>query len=78
MFSEPRAVLSIQAGLGWHKQHTAVPLGKLIVKGSGWGFERACAIFMTVVDFFSPPLFNSMWPITLQHSTAGDHAGGAN
>lgn len=40
-----QALLSIQAGLGWHKQHTAVPLGKLIVKGSGWGFESALCYF---------------------------------
>lgn len=49
VFFQLQALLSIQAGLRWHKQHTAVPLGKLIVMGSGWGFQSA--IFMTFVDF---------------------------
>lgn len=45
VFFQPQALLSIQAGLGWHKQHTAVPLGKLIVKGSGWGYESVLCYF---------------------------------
>lgn len=45
VFFQLQALLSIQAGLGWHKQHTAVPLGKLIVKGSGWGFESVLCYF---------------------------------
>lgn len=47
-----QALLSIQAGLGWHKHHTAVPLGKLIVKGSGWGFESALCYFYDSCRFF--------------------------
>lgn len=52
VFFQPQALPSIQAGLGWHKQHTAVPLGKLIVKGSGWGFENALCYFYDSCRFF--------------------------
>ena len=52
VFFQLQALLSIQAGLGWHKQHTAVPLGKLIVKGSGWGFESALCYFCDSCRFF--------------------------
>lgn len=52
VFFQPQALLSIQAGLGWHKHHTAVPLGKLIVKGSGWGCESALCYFCDSCRFF--------------------------
>lgn len=52
VFFQPQALLSIQAGLGWHKHHTAVPLGKLIVKGSGWGFESGLCYFYDSCRFF--------------------------
>lgn len=53
VFFQPQALLSIQAELGWHKHHTAVPLGKLIVKGSGWGFESALCYFYDSCRFFA-------------------------
>lgn len=52
VFFQPQALLSIQAGLGWHKQHTAVPLGKLIVKGGGWGYESTLCYFYDSCRFF--------------------------
>lgn len=47
-----QALLPIQARRWWHERRTAVPLSKLIVKGSGWGFESALCYFYDKCRFF--------------------------